>query len=138
MPYCMTIRPARLSTILLALVCLGTGCEITSVTSLEESAGAYRDAREFLRVDRTTNTDVVTKYGKPREIEQLAEGVLWRYWRIETVVSDALAGSSLGTDRALMAGRRGFQHTVVRKTRLDLYFNAGGILTNYRIWRDAP
>ena len=129
-PHALTAAAA-----LLALL-VGSGCETTGYTSVEESSGAYQDAREFLRVGQTTTGDVTGKYGEPRAVEPWQRGDLWQYWHRETVLLNAYTGTPLGTEGAVIAGQSGFQHTVVRTTRMDLYFDREGVLATYSIRRE--
>jgi len=139
-------------TVVLA-VAAGGGCETTGVTTLTENRAAYEDARQFLRVGRTTKTDVLDKYDQPRqslqfaelpqgerpaEVRDLADGEVWRYWRTDTVMIGTYTGTSLGVNEPRNIGPRGYQHTVMRKSRMELFFDPAGVLAHYRIWRDAP
>ncbi|NOY80273.1 MAG: hypothetical protein GXP31_04625 [Kiritimatiellaeota bacterium] len=123
-----------------AILLLGTsGCETTELTTLEAESGAYREAREFLHAGRTTQAEVRKKYGKPLEVLPVkGGGVLWRYRRSEAVVVNAFTDTPLGTDGAILAGQRGYQHTVIRNTQMDLLFDQQGVLKDYRLLRNAP
>ena len=123
--------------VLLAALLLA-GCETTRQTSLEENRGAYQDAREFFKVGETTQPDVRRKYGTPRTIIPYEDGVVWRYSRTEEVVINAYTNTPYGTEGSLMGRFGGYQHTVLRKTMLELFFGPDGVLTHYRIYRDAP
>ena len=128
---------ATLAAGVLALL-LGSGCETTDVTSLEGSRGAWQEAHEYLRIGRTTQEAARRHFGEPHRAEPLGDGAVWRYWRTETVIVNAYTGTPLGTDGAILAGQGGFQHTVLRRVRMDLLFDARGVLRDYRIERHAP
>jgi hypothetical protein len=118
---------------------LSAGCETTQMTSLEENSAAYADARAFLRLGVTTREQALAKFGKPRTVEDaLGGGAKWEYSRTEMVMVNAYTRTPVGTERALLAGERGFQHTVPRTSRMELFFDAAGILCDYRIHRDTP
>mgnify|MGYP007066207747 CR=1 FL=1 len=143
----------------IALVCLLpitwllVGCETTGITTLEERRASYQDAVDFLRLGETRTAEVWEKYGQPSETKNLEEltaeerppshialatGKRWRYEQRDTVLMNAYTATSLGTDRSSMIGAGGFTHSLTRRTRMDLFFDAYGILSYYRIWRDAP
>ena len=138
----------------LVLLFCGTGCKTTRLTTLEENRAMYSDARAFLDVGRTTNTDVLRKYGEPRETQRLGElsapadlpreaaahpdGMLWRYLWTDTVLIDAFSDAPVGSGGPVFTRQPGFQTSVTRTTRMDLYFSAEGTLVFYRLWRDAP
>lgn len=124
--------------IALAVILASAGCETTRLTTLEENSGAYADARAFLRVGRTTGEEVLAKYGRPRSVAPTDSGELWRYEQTQTVLVNAYTDTPLGTDGALLADTRGFQHAVPRKTVMEIFLNADGILRHYRLMRDAP
>lgn len=113
------------------------GCETTSMTTLEEDRGSYQDAREFLRVGATTKAEVLAKYGQPTHVEQTGDREAWHFERLNSILLNAYTNTSLGTDSAILSGQRGYQHTVVRRSRLELFFDRNGTLSHYRIMRDA-
>lgn len=130
---------ARVASGAAALLVVAGGCETTEMTTLEANSGAYREAREFLHAGRTTQADVRARYGKPLKVLPVKDGgVLWRYRREETVVVNAFTNTPLGTDGAVLVGQRGYQHSVTRRTQMDLLFDDKGILKDYRILRNAP
>ncbi len=120
-----------------ALAVLLTGCETLSPTTLDENQGAYQDAREFLSIGRTTREEVLAKYGKPGTVTPLEKGgERWEYRKREAVLVDAYSNTPLSDDGAMMrGGLGGYQHTVQRTTRLELFFDTNGILAHYRIER---
>ncbi|OGV64005.1 MAG: hypothetical protein A3K19_04360 [Lentisphaerae bacterium RIFOXYB12_FULL_65_16] len=123
---------------LCGLMLFVAGCETTEMTSLEENSAAYADARAFLRLGVTTREQALAKFGKPPLVEEMADGgVKWEYTRTEMVVVNAYTRTPVGTEGALMAGERGFQHTTSRKSRMELFFDKAGILSDYRIDRDT-
>lgn len=121
-----------------AVLLLLAGCETTRPTTLEVNSAFSEEARAFLEVGETTSEQVRGKYGKPQAVEPYEDGVRWRYRWSDTVVVNAFSGTPLGTDGAILSDTRGFQHTVVRRTQLDLFFDKEGVLADYRILRNAP
>jgi hypothetical protein len=115
-----------------------TGCDTTTVTTLEENRGAYQDAREFLRVNRTNQQQVQSKYGKPNKITPYEKGTVWTYSRTQAVLVNAYTNTPYGTEGGVMGHFGGFERTVMRTTLLELFFDPDGVLTHYRIYRDAP
>ena len=115
-----------------------TGCETSTMTTLEANRGAYQEAREFLKVGITTREEVRAKYGKPREVIPYDKGIAWRYAKTETVVMNAYTRTPYGTDGSLMRDFGGYQHSVLRRTVLELFFDKAGILSYYRIYRRDP
>lgn len=119
-----------------ALGLLAAGCETLTSTTIEENQGAYFEARDFLRVGRTSRDEVAEKYGKPGQVTALeGGGEHWQYRRRESVVMNAYSRTPLGTDRSLMDGLSGYQHTINRTTTLEIFFDAQGLMTHYRIDR---
>ena len=132
----------RLLTIAASLPVLSlwfAGCETTSLTTMEENSALYRDARQFLRNGTRTKAEVKEKYGQPQMVRKHGKGEMWRYQRSDTVVMNAHTGTPLGTDGSLITGHAsGYQHTVMRKLQLDLYFDPNGVLLDHNIIRNAP
>ncbi|NLF19129.1 MAG: hypothetical protein GX595_18020 [Lentisphaerae bacterium] len=119
-----------------AIGLLVSGCETLTSTTIEENQGAYFEARDFLRVGRTSRDEVARKYGRPGQVTALdGGGEHWEYRRRETVVMNAYSKTPLGTDRSLIDGYSGYQHTVNRTTTLEIFFDAQGLVTHYRIDR---
>ena len=138
-PRWVTVAQACGLGIALAVLLVGAGCETTGLTTPETSRAEYQDARQFLQIGTTTKDQTKAKYGAPKSVTPLADGEMWRYQRVDTVVVNAYSGNDLGTEGAIMAGRRGFSKTIDRMTRMDLYFKPTGVLYHYRVVRDdAP
>jgi outer membrane protein assembly factor BamE (lipoprotein component of BamABCDE complex) len=114
------------------------GCETTTMTTLEENYGAYQEARKFLDVDVTTKEQVQEKYGKPTEVIPYDDGEVWKYQKTETVLMNAYTQTPFGTEGSLLRGFKGYQHTILRTTVLEMFFDHNGILKHYRIYRSAP
>jgi outer membrane protein assembly factor BamE (lipoprotein component of BamABCDE complex) len=132
-------RLALVATLVLtaaALALLTAGCETLASTTLAENRGAYFDAREFLAVGRTPREQVRAKYGKPGKVTPLdGGGEHWEYRRRETVFMDAYADTPMAADGFRTRPLGGYQHTIERTTRLELFFDAQGILAHYRLDR---
>lgn len=121
-----------------ALALLSAGCETLTGTTMEENQGAYFDARQFLTCGTTTREQVTAKYGKPAEITPLeAGGERWEYRKRETVEMNAYTGGPLGTQGSILRRAGGYQYSVNRTTRLEVFFDAKGVLAHYRLDRGA-
>jgi outer membrane protein assembly factor BamE (lipoprotein component of BamABCDE complex) len=119
-----------------SIVILVSGCETLGATTLEENQGAYRDAREFLSVGQTTREQVAAKYGQATTVTPLeGGGEHWEYRRREAVVMNAYSNTPIGTEGRMTRPLGGYQHSVVRTTRLELFFDAQGTLAHYRLDR---
>ena len=119
-----------------ALALLTVSCETLTGTTMEENQGAYFDAREFLTCGTTTREQVAAKYGKPVEITPLAAGgEHWEYRKHETVEMNAYTGGAMGTEGSVLRHAGGYQYSVNRTTRLEVFFDAKGILAYYRLDR---
>lgn len=129
-------RGVRLALAAASLALFVAGCETLSTTTLEENQGAYLDARDFLRVGRTTRDEVAAKYGKAGKVTPLeGGGEHWEYRRRETVLMNAYTNTPLGTDRSLMYDLGGYQRSIDRTTVLEVFFDAEGLVAHYRIDR---
>lgn len=123
---------SALAGVLLLAVC---GCETTELTTLEANSAAYAEARSFLRVSFTHRDEVSAKYGKPKQITASETGESWIYWQDETLLLNAYTHTPGGTRGAIIRGERGFQHTVLCRTWMQLTFDRNGILADYEIRR---
>ena len=130
--------PSRLLALATLLLAVGTGCETTRLTSLEENRAAYQDARQFLQLGRTSKAQVTAKYGEPREIDVAEAGDTWRFWLTETVFLNAHTETPLGSDRAVILRQSGFQHTVACRTVMEILFDPAGLVSDYRLRRELP
>jgi hypothetical protein len=120
------------------LALLAAGCETLTGTTMEENQGAYFDARGFLTCGTTTREEVLAKYGKPAETTPLAAGgEHWEYRKHETVMMNAHTGGAMGTEGSMLRRAGGYQYSVNRTTRLEVFFDAKGILAFYRLDRGA-
>lgn len=135
----MSTRRWHLAALALAattMALLIVGCETLTGTTMEENQGAYYDAREFLTCGTTTRDQVAAKYGTPAQTTPLADGgEHWEYRKHETVEMNAYTGGALGTEGSILRRAGGYQYSVNRTTRLEVFFDARGILAYYHLDR---
>lgn len=117
-------------------ICLATGCETLTSTTLEENAGEYREARSFLVTGKTTQAEVREKYGEPVLRKTLDDGnEYWLYRKKEAVILNAYTNTPVGTQRSIMGEYSGYQHTIDRTSVMELFFSPDGVLVYYRLDR---
>jgi len=121
-----------------ALVLACVSCQTTRMTPREEVTARYEQAREFLKAGHTTTTMVIEKYNQPDEVVRpFRDGELWRYVWVDTVVVTALSDTPMAPAAGDILGETGYQHTVRRTTRMDLYFSTDGVLLDYGVTLNA-
>jgi len=122
----------------MASLFLLNGCETLQETTLEADRGTYFEAHRFLRIGRTTQRDVLNKYGKPNYVLHKNGTEVWYYRRHEAVLVNAYSGTAVGTESALLSRRPGFTQVVERTRGMDVAFGPNGVLRAYRVYRLAP
>jgi outer membrane protein assembly factor BamE (lipoprotein component of BamABCDE complex) len=129
---------ATLALTAVAVALLAAGCETLTSTTMDENYGAYLDAREFLTCGQTSRSQVAAKYGKPTQVKPVeGGGEYWEYRKRESVALNTSSRTPMGTDGSMLRNPRGFQSSVERTTRLEVFFDANGILAYYRLDRGA-
>ena len=128
--------------LLLALLLFIPGC--MTFDSEEEEEGALLKPRvpaskleNYLRLGRSKAGDVWEFAGQPENRQPVKGQEIWTYVWEHTEERTAYSGTRIGEERLIaLENYGGFRHTLRRKTRATLVFDADGILRDYRFVRE--